>query len=46
MIQQIEITLPEYSRGFHLITDEIMKSLGELPRYASKQGRGHSSPIY
>ena len=31
MIQQIEITLPEYSRGFHLITDEIMKSLGELP---------------
>lgn len=32
MIQQIEITLPEYRRGFHLVTDEIMKSLGELPK--------------
>ena len=32
MIQQIEITLPEYPRGFHLVTDEIVKSLGELPR--------------
>ena len=32
MIQQIEITLPEYRRGFHLVTDEIVKSLGELPR--------------
>ena len=32
MIQQIEITLPEYPRGFHLVTDEIMKSLGELPK--------------
>ena len=32
MIQHIEITLPEYSRGFHLVTDEILKSLGELPR--------------
>lgn len=32
MIQQIEITLPEYARGFHLITDEIMKSLADLPK--------------
>ena len=32
MIQHIELTLPEYPRGFHLITDEILKSLGELPR--------------
>lgn len=32
MIQQIEVTLPEYPRGFHLVTDEIMKSLGELPK--------------
>lgn len=32
VIQQIEITLPEYPRGFHLVTDEIVKSLGKLPR--------------
>ena len=32
MIQQIELTLPEYPRGFHLVTDEIIKSLGELPK--------------
>ncbi len=32
MIQQIEITLPEYARGFHLITDEIMKSLADMPK--------------
>ena len=31
MIQQIEIILPEYPRGFHLITDAIIDSLGELP---------------
>lgn len=32
MIQHIELTLPEYPRGFHLITDEILKSVGELPK--------------
>lgn len=32
MIQHIELTLPEYPRGFHLITDEILKPLGELPK--------------
>lgn len=32
MIQHIELTLPAYPRGFHLITDEILKSLGELPK--------------
>ena len=32
MIQQIEITLPEYPRGFHLVTDEIMNAIGELPK--------------
>ena len=32
MIQHIELTLSEYPRGFHLITDEILKSLGELPK--------------
>jgi len=31
MIKQIEIVLPEYSRGFHLITPEIVKYLSELP---------------
>ena len=31
MIHQIEIALPEYPRGFHLITDEITESLGALP---------------
>ena len=32
MIQHIELTLPEYPRGFHLITNEILTSLGELPK--------------
>lgn len=31
MIDQIEITLPSYQRGFHLVTDEISKSLPKLP---------------
>ncbi len=30
MIQQFEITLPAYPRGFHLITDEIVNSLEDL----------------
>ena len=32
MIQQYEITLPEYARGFHLITEEVLKSLADLPK--------------
>lgn len=32
MIQQCEITLPEYTRGFHLITDEVLRSLKNLPK--------------
>lgn len=32
MIQQIEITLPECARGFHLITDEVLRSLEDLPK--------------
>lgn len=32
MIQQQEISLSGYSRGFHLITSQILKSLPELPR--------------
>lgn len=31
MIQQFEIQLPAYPRGFHLITHQIEKELGELP---------------
>jgi len=31
MIQQKEIRLPEFKRGFHLITDLIMRELPDLP---------------
>ncbi len=31
MIRQKEITLPRFRRGYHLITDIIMKELPELP---------------
>ena len=31
MIQQTEIQLPVYSRGFHLITNRITEDLGNLP---------------
>ncbi len=32
MIQHIDITLPAYPRGFHLVTDEIVTALGTLPK--------------
>jgi len=32
MIKQCEITLPEYPRGFHLITDKILEQIDELPK--------------
>lgn len=32
MIQQIEITLNPMSRGFHLVTGEIMRQLPNLPK--------------
>lgn len=32
MIQQIEFTLQSRKRGFHLITNEIMRQLPELPQ--------------
>ncbi|MBN4051635.1 YjbQ family protein [bacterium AH-315-M05] len=32
MIKQFEITLPEYPRGFHLITDKILEQIDELPK--------------
>jgi secondary thiamine-phosphate synthase enzyme len=31
MIQQIEITLPEFRRGYHLVTHHITNHLKELP---------------
>ena len=31
MIKQIKLTLPNYRRGFHLITSEIADALGQLP---------------
>ena len=31
MIQQKEIRLPEFKRGFHLITDLVMRELPDLP---------------
>ncbi len=32
MVQQIEITLKAKSRGFHLVTDEIISQLPQLPK--------------
>ena len=32
MIQQLEITLQPKSRGFHLVTGEIMRQLPKLPK--------------
>lgn len=31
MIQQKEIILPQLSRGYHLITEAILKQLPDLP---------------
>lgn len=31
MIQQFEITLPAFKRGFHLITEVILKNIPKLP---------------
>lgn len=32
MVRQLEIKLPPFDRGYHLITDLIKEGLGELPR--------------
>lgn len=32
MTDQIEIILPQYSRGFHIITDKIINQLPSLPQ--------------
>lgn len=31
MIEQYEIELPPFSRGYHLVTSHIVKKIGELP---------------
>ncbi len=31
MVHQIEIKLPQYNRGFHIITHEILNKIGVLP---------------
>jgi len=31
MLTQLEFTLKPYARGFHLITDEVISHLGQLP---------------
>ncbi len=31
MVQQYEITLPQFSRGFHLVTNYILNELDRLP---------------
>lgn len=31
MVEQLEISLPPYRRGYHLITDQIVKQLPKLP---------------
>lgn len=31
MIKQLEFSLPAYPRGFHLITDEVLRQIGDLP---------------
>lgn len=31
MVTQMEITLPPFKRGFHIITREILNSVGNLP---------------
>ncbi len=32
MVKQVEITLPALGRGYHLITSEILRAIGELPQ--------------
>ena len=32
MTKQFEFTIPEYPRGFHLITDKILEQIDELPK--------------
>lgn len=31
MIQQVEFSLSQYARGFHIVTSEVLRKLGVLP---------------
>lgn len=31
MIQHFQMTLPSYGRGFHIVTDQILQQIDELP---------------
>jgi thiamine phosphate synthase YjbQ (UPF0047 family) len=31
MVEQIEFQLPSYKRGFHLVTDEIIRNIPKIP---------------
>lgn len=31
MVQQIEFVLPSFPRGFHLVTQEVLKQISDLP---------------
>jgi len=33
MIQQVNIELPPYPRGFHLITRKVLATVGDLPKH-------------
>ena len=33
MIKQIDLTLPPFRRGFHLITAEVVEVVGDLPEF-------------
>ncbi len=33
MMKQIEVQLPRYKRGFHLITNDVQSALGALPEF-------------
>ncbi len=37
MIDQYEIVMPEYRRGFHLVTSEIMSKIPKLPQQGIMQ---------
>lgn len=32
MVQQNEFTLPPFRRGFHLISEEVLRQIGQLPQ--------------
>ncbi len=32
MVKQVELILPNFKRGYHLITSHVLKAIGELPQ--------------